>query len=476
MKWLWILVMVVGVGCTKPNPRSCADGVCSDPELPFCDADGALEGAPNTCIAVECSPGEFEACRGDQLVQCNAIGNNFDLIQCELGCDEAAGGCIGCSTNDQCINPSPICDPGGECRACTSDDECPSKICDVSTGSCAIDSTVVYASPTGTGPAPCALSSPCSLSDAVARAVPSNGALSLRLLPGNYTTALSIQTAMTSVMKVVATGARITSGGVSVGNGAKVHIRNIEITADQDSVCGGSGAPQTSLSISNSVFAPTLPNTLLTAIRCTLDISNFDVRMASGSTTAFQITDTTTFTGDRIFFHIPDGGDSGTAILVNGKAVAIRLTNSVFVDAGISFVTSDVNPPGSQLFFAFNTFVFTKAESNGSEVNCFGSTSPRTARFENNIIFSTTAAEPLLGDRCIMANNVVAPFSGSLPGNIIANPLFANAGAGDFHLTAGSPAKDVAVPSAVSLDTDHDFEGLARPEGPKADLGAFEFH
>jgi hypothetical protein len=81
----------------------------------------------------------------------------------------------------------------------------------------------------------------------------------------------------------------------------------------------------------------------------------------------------------------------------------------------------------------------------------------------------------LLGDRCTFVNNVIAPFAGALPGNTIANPQFVDAAARDFHLKSTSPGIDVAVPSAVALDTDHDFDNLARPQGPKADIGAFEF-
>lgn len=52
-----------------------------------------------------------------------------------------------------------------------------------------------------------------------------------------------------------------------------------------------------------------------------------------------------------------------------------------------------------------------------------------------------------------------------------ANPLFA--GATDYHLTAGSPARDVGIPvSGITTDLD----GIARPQGPAPDIGAYEFH
>jgi hypothetical protein len=57
------------------------------------------------------------------------------------------------------------------------------------------------------------------------------------------------------------------------------------------------------------------------------------------------------------------------------------------------------------------------------------------------------------------------------PGNISANPLFV--GGGDYHLTAGSPAKDKASTAQAPAT---DLDGILRPVGPAADMGAFEFH
>jgi hypothetical protein len=118
--------------------------------LPFCDVDGVFGDTAQTCIAVDCSPGEFAACRGDQAITCNSTGNNYDLVRCEFGCDEVTGGCKRCSSDDQCDNPTPVCDPGTHsCRACLADDECASRVCDVDAGACLAESQVAYASPTG---------------------------------------------------------------------------------------------------------------------------------------------------------------------------------------------------------------------------------------------------------------------------------------------------------------------------------------
>src|SRR5688572_30210917 len=101
------LGLVVGLalwavtGCTKPNPRSCADGLCTDPAFPFCDIDGALQGEPEACIAVSCTAQEFVACRDDLAITCNPSGNDYDVIQCPRGCDVVANGCKTCADSTQ---------------------------------------------------------------------------------------------------------------------------------------------------------------------------------------------------------------------------------------------------------------------------------------------------------------------------------------------------------------------------------------
>lgn len=93
---LWAL-LVLGA-CTKPNPASCLDDFCDDPALPFCDADGAIGGVPDTCIAVQCTPDEFQGCRDDRALICSADGQNINELACEFGCGDE--GCLPCNTAD----------------------------------------------------------------------------------------------------------------------------------------------------------------------------------------------------------------------------------------------------------------------------------------------------------------------------------------------------------------------------------------
>lgn len=102
--WRFSLVVAVLGACTTPNPRSCLDDFCENPDLPFCDSDGVVSGEPGTCVAVDCEPLTFEACRGDEAVICNATGDNYNVTNCANGC-VAEMGCAPCEIG------SPGCTP-----------------------------------------------------------------------------------------------------------------------------------------------------------------------------------------------------------------------------------------------------------------------------------------------------------------------------------------------------------------------------
>ena len=56
---------------------------------------------------------------------------------------------------------------------------------------------------------------------------------------------------------------------------------------------------------------------------------------------------------------------------------------------------------------------------------------------------------------------------------VVGDPVFANAGAGDFHVKAGSKAIDTGV-SLTQVTADRD--GISRPQGTAYDMGAYEYH
>jgi len=116
---IWTRACVVAVllaGCTKPNEaKHCMDGTCTTPDFPFCDVSGFASGEAGTCVAVTCEAGAFGECRGAFEVRCNATGDNYDVVQCERGCDSTADGCRLCDPNETaCTNGKlATCDASG---------------------------------------------------------------------------------------------------------------------------------------------------------------------------------------------------------------------------------------------------------------------------------------------------------------------------------------------------------------------------
>lgn len=116
MKRFWWLAGLL-VSCTKPNPSAtCSNGTCSNPDYPYCDADGAVGGEPNTCLAVSCTAGDFGVCDGDATaLMCNAAGNGYDVQPCDHACQDAIG-CIACAPSTSACVGNTIQECGADGR------------------------------------------------------------------------------------------------------------------------------------------------------------------------------------------------------------------------------------------------------------------------------------------------------------------------------------------------------------------------
>jgi parallel beta-helix repeat protein len=79
---------------------------------------------------------------------------------------------------------------------------------------------------------------------------------------------------------------------------------------------------------------------------------------------------------------------------------------------------------------------------------------------KNNILYQNAGVIQNQGSGTIISNNLTL------------DPLFVNTATKNFSLKAGSPAIDKGMPLSEVFD---DFAGLARPQGPAYDIGAFEY-
>ena len=468
---VWFPVVVAfsmaAAACTKDNPRSCADGTCSDPAFPFCDADGAFGGVPDACIAVSCTPQAFEACRGDQAISCSGDGTDYDLLQCQLGCDVAAGGCRECTSVEQCSNPAPVCDEGtSHCRACRRDDECPSLVCAQESGACVPESDVVYASQTGIGQ--CSRSSPCSLSRAVMVATTSFPSPIVRLLPETFTSSLRVGQSQT--VNIVATGASIipadASPAMEVTDGGAVTIRGVRLTQITPISCKSTVSARSTVSLRDAALF-VLGNTVaLDLSRCSLVLSNTDIEM-NGSEIVAGMADDTTLHGDRLNIH----GSTSHYIFASGSRMELQLTNSRLVDVGFALHSTDTAAPGTVFTLAQDTLAFSLQSSLGCD------TTPSAflkVRYENAIIASLGPFDPVTGTNCSFTNTLLSRQSSPPSGTLVGDPEFVDPTMRDYHLKATSAAIDAAVPSLYGLDASVDLDGTSRPQGVMPDLGAYE--
>jgi hypothetical protein len=465
--------LLVLPACTKPNPESCLDGTCNDERFPFCDTDGSVAGEPGKCIAVTCTPGEFETCRGDDAIRCNDVGSDFDLVDCPLGCEEAARGCRQCTENTQCNGTTPICETDtSTCRRCELDDECPSRVCDVDAGACVAESAVIYASPTGEG-ALCSKVSPCRLPAAVSAAsFPVNPII--RLLPGTYTTGIDIRFA--SSVRIVGTGASITLADTTpafiVSNGANVEARGISLVSQKVVRCGEVGAPLSTMKLRDSTLTVLGNETsVLETTRCSLALAGANVSLGN-SEIAISLLDDSSMFVDRVHMH----GNTSHHVSAIGSRIRLLVTNSLFVDVGISIISEDAALPGSDFTMVEDTFVYTA--NYALQQGCNHPASPYlSVRWENAIIATLADFDAVRGpnNSCTFINTLLSRHSATPAGTFVADPQFVAPATRDFHLKMSSPAVDAATPSTFGLDSKVDLEGRARPYGAKPDLGAYEY-
>lgn len=460
-----LAALLLVCSCTRPNPRDCADGLCTDPAYPFCDIDGALAGEQKACIAVSCTPNEFEACRGDTSIVCNAVGNDYELVKCEKGCD-AEHGCRACTTSEDCRNPTPVCDADGSaCRACRLDDECRSAVCDE--GACLPEVGILYVLPNGSDTSDCARAQPCSMLRANTLALGAAVPPIIRLLPAVYPGSIDVATITSVPLRYVASGATIAAQhAVRIQDGASAEVRGLRGAGTSSTVyCRSATSTKSSLKLQDTVLtAGDGGASLVYREKCALTMIGGELDIGSSTGSSVLMLGEASFVADRVHVHGSKESSIGASF---AAGIFVRITNSVLENIRFQWATSDAGPPGSLIEMGFNTIV--------GNLNCQTNSGSayRTSRYQNNIVVSPDAASAVNGTDCTLSNNVLFPFSGSLGTNLVADPQFEDRAARIYRLKATSPAIDAAVPT-TALPATADFAGVSRPQGALPDIGAFE--
>ena len=184
MKW-WLILLAAGC-TTKANSKYC-DSTCSDPgthcdtvkhecvagapDLGMADLSGAavddlkppddLIGAdltvvdltpPPACTLSSMCPSSFPVCDPVALKcrACNGAGEDTICVQrsatephCKLS-GTNMGLCAACNVSADCATATPVCNSDGTCRKCAANNECASRICDAPSGTCVVETDIIY--------------------------------------------------------------------------------------------------------------------------------------------------------------------------------------------------------------------------------------------------------------------------------------------------------------------------------------------
>lgn len=385
-------------------------------------------------------------------------------------CNTMTASCTACTSSADCARflDTPVCDTtSGGCRTCRLDTECASEVCDVDTGRCVEEAKVIYASPTGPDTAACTHERPCSTARAIIVANLEPSAI-VRMLPGLYTSQIIIST---GTMTIVGTGAVLRvpledQSPFEVRGNANVRVYRLEIdTVNATSLglagvrCEGIGSMYPTLFLRDSTI-----HVFTVAKHSTVETERSHLGYG------LYIQDDATAKIDRTLFRRTR--EINGAVSISTARYNLRITNSVLDDVPLYLNTVATTSNDYHLYFGFNTFVA------GLPLRCPSSNDQNLAVFENSIFVATQGSQSILldpGNKCAFINSLAFPQDEDLGAtNIYADPKFVDIANRDFRLKQGSPAIDRAS-SIASPDFNHDFQGVARPQGEAGDLGAYEF-
>lgn len=163
--------------------------------------------------------------------------------------------------------------------------------------------------------------------------------------------------------------------------------------------------------------------------------------------------------------YAADRGGAGWAFLGGGCNPSVRLSDSLVAgnSAGVAGGALAGGDNGS-VFLNFSTVTGNSAPASGA----IATSATSYYGIDSSIVWDNGGLPGLGGSGSVSYSDIEGGFAGA--GNIDADPVFFNAGAGDYTLAAASPCIDAANPVGAGVD----LLGTPRPQGPAPDMGAFE--
>jgi len=151
-----------------------------------------------------------------------------------------------------------------------------------------------------------------------------------------------------------------------------------------------------------------------------------------------------------------DGSGNGIMIAGNNNQIYNNLFYNLTVAKGVG------GSAGIFVYYGSGNKIWNNTIYNNTLDGIFLTSDASTTEAKDNIIYQNSGTPWVdQGAGTVLQSNLINT-----------DPQFVNPGAGNFALSAGSPAIDAGTASSIAQT---DFAGTVRPQGSAVDIGAFEY-